>query len=57
MREKVWVGWSGGEALGRKELVGDVLGVKLGIVINTNDAKTVWNAFRLGNVALRNNMP
>ena len=32
-------------------------GVKLGIVINTNDAETVWNAFRLGNVALRNNMP
>jgi uncharacterized protein involved in oxidation of intracellular sulfur len=23
--------------------------VKLGIVISTNDAETVWNAFRLGN--------
>ena len=56
----MWVGWSGGKALGRKDLVGDVSGVKLarallGIVINKNDAETVWNAFKLGNVALRNN--
>jgi len=29
--------------------------MKIGIVISTNDAEIVWNAFRLGNVALRNN--
>jgi uncharacterized protein involved in oxidation of intracellular sulfur len=27
--------------------------MKLGIVISTNDAEEVWNAFRLGNVALK----
>lgn len=26
--------------------------MKLGIVINTNDSETAWNAFRLGNFAL-----
>jgi uncharacterized protein involved in oxidation of intracellular sulfur len=26
--------------------------MKLGIVINSNDAEAVWNAFRLGNFAL-----
>lgn len=26
--------------------------MKLGIVISSNDAETVWNAFRLGNFAL-----
>jgi uncharacterized protein involved in oxidation of intracellular sulfur len=29
--------------------------MKLGIVISTNDAEEVWNAFRLGNVALKQN--
>jgi uncharacterized protein involved in oxidation of intracellular sulfur len=29
--------------------------MKLGIVISTNDAEEVWNAFRLGNVALKEN--
>ena len=29
--------------------------MKIGIVISTNDAEIVWNAFRLGNVALKNN--
>ena len=27
--------------------------LKIGIVISTNDPETVWNAFRLGNVALK----
>jgi len=27
--------------------------MKLGIVIYSNDAETVWNAFRLGNLALQ----
>ena len=26
--------------------------MKLGIVISSNDAETVWNAFRLGNLSL-----
>jgi uncharacterized protein involved in oxidation of intracellular sulfur len=29
--------------------------MKLGIVISTNEAEEVWNAFRLGNVALNEN--
>ncbi len=29
--------------------------MKIGIVISTNDAETVWNAFRFGNVALKAN--
>jgi len=29
--------------------------MKLGIVISTNDAEEVWNAFKLGNVALKEN--
>jgi uncharacterized protein involved in oxidation of intracellular sulfur len=29
--------------------------MKLGIVIATNDPETVWNAFRLGNLALKEN--
>ena len=29
-----------------------VAGLKIGIVISTNDPETVWNAFRFGNVAL-----
>lgn len=29
--------------------------MKLGIVISTNDAEEVWNAFRFGNVALKAN--
>jgi uncharacterized protein involved in oxidation of intracellular sulfur len=29
--------------------------MKLGIVISTNDAEEVWNAFRFGNVALKQN--
>ena len=28
--------------------------MKLGIVISTNDAETVWNAFRLANFSLKN---
>lgn len=28
--------------------------MKLGIVISSNDPETVWNAFRLGNLALKN---
>jgi uncharacterized protein involved in oxidation of intracellular sulfur len=27
--------------------------MKIGIVIYSNDAETVWNAFRLGNFALK----
>src|SRR3990170_5490405 len=30
-----------------------VAGLKIGIVISTNDPETVWNAFRFGNVALK----
>lgn len=29
--------------------------MKLGIIISSNDAETVWNAFRLGNFALAQN--
>jgi len=29
--------------------------MKIGIVIGTNDPEVVWNAFRLGNVALKEN--
>jgi sulfur relay (sulfurtransferase) complex TusBCD TusD component (DsrE family) len=29
--------------------------MKIGIVISTNDPETVWNAFRFGNVALKEN--
>jgi uncharacterized protein involved in oxidation of intracellular sulfur len=29
--------------------------MKIGIVISTNDPETVWNAFRLGNIALKEN--
>jgi len=29
--------------------------MKIGIVISTNDAEVVWNAFRFGNVALKDN--
>jgi uncharacterized protein involved in oxidation of intracellular sulfur len=29
--------------------------MNVGIVISTNDPETVWNAFRLGNVALKAN--
>jgi hypothetical protein len=29
--------------------------MKIGLVISTNDAEEVWNVFRLGNVALREN--
>jgi formylmethanofuran dehydrogenase subunit C len=29
--------------------------MKLGIVISTNEAEEVWNAFRFGNVALKQN--
>lgn len=29
--------------------------MKIGNVISTNDPETVWNAFRLGNVALKEN--
>jgi uncharacterized protein involved in oxidation of intracellular sulfur len=29
--------------------------MRIGIVISTNDAEEVWNAFRLGNVALKEN--
>ena len=29
--------------------------MKIGIVLSTNDAEEVWNAFRLGNVALKEN--
>jgi len=29
--------------------------MKIGIVIGTNDAEVVWNAFRLGNVSLKEN--
>ena len=30
-----------------------VAGLKIGIVISTNDPEEVWNAFRFGNVALK----
>ena len=30
-----------------------VAGLKIGIVIGTNDPEVVWNAFRFGNVALK----
>ena len=29
--------------------------MKLGIVINTNEPEVVWNAFRLGNISLKEN--
>ncbi|MBI2548187.1 DsrE family protein [Candidatus Woesearchaeota archaeon] len=29
--------------------------MKLGIIVNTNDAETCWNCFRLGNEALKMN--
>ena len=29
--------------------------MKIGIVIGTNDPEVVWNAFRLGNIALKEN--
>ncbi len=29
--------------------------MKIGIILNTNDAETCWNCFRLGNDALKNN--
>jgi uncharacterized protein involved in oxidation of intracellular sulfur len=29
--------------------------MKIGIAISTNDPETVWNAFRFGNVALKEN--
>ncbi len=29
--------------------------MKIGIVLNTNDHEEVWNAFRFGNVALKEN--
>lgn len=29
--------------------------MKIGIILNTNDAETVWNCFRIGNEALKNN--
>jgi len=29
--------------------------MKIGITISTNDPETVWNAFRFGNVALKEN--
>lgn len=28
--------------------------MKIGIILNTNDAETIWNAFRFGNEALKN---
>jgi peroxiredoxin family protein len=31
--------------------------LKIGIVLSTNDLEEVWNAFRLGNVALKANHP
>ena len=31
--------------------------MKIGIVIGTNDPEVVWNAFRLGNIALKENPP
>src|SRR3990170_6879193 len=32
-----------------------VIGLKIGVVIGTNDPETVWNAFRFGTVALKAN--
>lgn len=29
--------------------------MKLGVILNTNDAETCWNCFRFGNEALKNN--
>jgi|SRR3989344_7490899 len=29
--------------------------MKIGIILNTNDAETCWNIFRLGNEAINNN--
>ncbi len=29
--------------------------MKIGIILNTNDAETCWNSFRFGNEALKNN--
>jgi uncharacterized protein involved in oxidation of intracellular sulfur len=29
--------------------------MKIGVVLNSNDAEEVWNAFRFGNVALKKN--
>ena len=31
--------------------------MKLGIIVNTNDAETAWNALRLGNEALAQSNP
>ena len=31
----------------------EVKNVKLGLIVYSNDAETVWNAFRLGNYALK----
>ena len=31
----------------------ELAGLKIGIVISTNDPEAVWNAFRFGNVALK----
>ena len=28
--------------------------MKIGIILNTNDAETIWNCFRFGNEALKN---
>lgn len=29
--------------------------MKIGVILNTNEAETVWNCFRFGNEALKNN--
>ena len=29
--------------------------MKIGVILNTNDAETCWNCFRFGNEALKNN--
>jgi peroxiredoxin family protein len=29
--------------------------MKMGIVLSTNDSEEVWNAFRFGNIALKEN--
>ncbi len=29
--------------------------MKIGLILNTNDAETCWNCFRFGNQALKNN--
>ena len=28
--------------------------MKIGIILNTNEAETIWNAFRFGNEAIKN---